>query len=267
MGSQSFFWASNLKFLRKRRKLSQDMLAAILGMTRAKLNAHENGHSKSPVIEDLLRCADYFRMSVDTLLRVDLSTFSELKIRDLEAGNDVFLSGSKVRVLATTVSSDNEENIEMVPIKAKAGYLGGFGDPEYLSTLPVFNLPNLPKDKKYRMFQTEGDSMLPIADGAFVIGSYLSEWRLTKETPCVVVTTSEGISFKMLSFLPEERAFLLRSLNPIFSPYQVDAQEVQEIWKFEYYMSDEFPQETLTLQQIGIGISEINRKLGMMQRD
>lgn len=266
MRSQSFFWAANLKFLRKRRKLSQDMLAENLGMSRAKLNSHENGHSKSPAIEDLLLCADYFRMSVDTLLRVDLSKLSELKIRDLEAGNDVFLSGSKVRILATTVSSSNEDNIELVPIKAKAGYLGGFGDPEYLSTLPVFHLPNLPKDKKYRMFQTEGDSMLPIADGAYVIGSYLSEWRLAKETPCVVVTASEGVSFKMLSFQAKERNFLLRSLNPAYTPYTVPAEEVREIWKFEYYMSDEFPQEPLTLQQVGIEISEINRKLGLMQK-
>lgn len=266
MGSQSFFWAGNLKFLRKRRKLSQDMLAENLGMTRAKLNSHENGHSKSPAIEDLLLCADYFRMSVDTLLRVDLSKLSELKIADLEAGNDVFLSGSKVRILATTVSSSNEDNIELVPIKAKAGYLGGFGDPEYLSTLSVFNLPNLSKDKKYRMFQTEGDSMLPIADGAYVIGSYLSEWRLAKETPCVVVTASEGVSFKMLSFQAEERNFLLRSLNPVYTPYQVPAEEVREIWKFEYYMSDEFPQEPLTLQQVGIEISEINRKLGLLEK-
>lgn len=111
------------------------------------------------------------------------------------------------------------------------------------------------------MFQTEGDSMLPMPEGAYVIGSYLSEWRITKETPCIILTGSEGISFKMVSFIPEKRSFLLRSLNPIYSPYEVGAEEVRELWKFEYYMSHEFPFETLTLQQISLGITEINRKL------
>ncbi|WPR73307.1 LexA family transcriptional regulator [Algoriphagus sp. NG3] len=261
MRSQKYFWATNLRFLRKRKKFSQDELAEKLGMTRAKLNAHENGHSKSPPIDDLLLCADFFRMSVDTLLRIDLSKLSELKIRDLEAGNDVFLSGSKVRILATTVTGNNEENIELVPIKAKAGYLGGYGDPEFISTLPVFQLPNLPKDKKYRMFQTEGDSMLPVPGGSYIIGSYLMDWKFNKETPCVVVTEHEGISFKMVSFLEEERSFILRSINPLYEPFRIRAEEVREIWKFEYSMIRELPTETLTLQQIGLGIAEINRKL------
>lgn len=261
MGDQKYFWASNLRFLRNRKKLSQDDLATKLGFTRAKLNAHENGHSKSPPIDDLVHCADYFRMSVDTLLRIDLSKLSELKIRDLEAGNDNFLLGSNVRVLATTLSNNNEENIEMVPIKAKAGYLGGYGDPEFISMLPAFHLPNLPKDKKYRMFQTEGDSMLPIPDGSYIIGSYLMDWKFKKETPCVVITANEGISFKMVTFLEDERSFLLRSINQLYEPYQVRAEEVRELWKFEYSMIKEFPTETLTLQQIGIGIAQINRKL------
>ncbi|MEB2778099.1 DNA-binding protein [Algoriphagus sp. D3-2-R+10] len=192
---------------------------------------------------------------------MDLSKLSELKIRDLEAGNDIFLGGSKMRVLATTVNSSNEDNIEMVPIKAKAGYLEGYGDPEFISTLPVFNLPTFPKDKKYRMFQTEGDSMLPIPDGAFVIGSFLMDWKLTKETACVVVTESEGISFKMVTFSEEEISFSLRSLNQLYSTYSVKAEEVRELWKFEATLSKELPTETLTLQQIGLGIAEINRKL------
>lgn len=261
MGIQTYFWAGNLKFLRKRKKFSQDELAEKLGMTRVKLNAHESGRTKSPPLDDLLLCADFFRMSVDTLLRIDLSKLSELKLRDLEAGNDIFLSGSKMRVLATTVNAANEDNIEMVPIKAKAGYLQGYGDPEFISTLPVFHLPIFPKDKKYRMFQTEGDSMLPVPDGAFIIGSFLTDWKLTKETPCVVVTEDEGISFKMVSFDPEGKIFSLRSLNPLYAAYEVKAEEVREIWKFEATLSKELPTETLTLQQIGLSIAEINKKM------
>ncbi|HLW19146.1 MAG TPA: LexA family transcriptional regulator [Cyclobacteriaceae bacterium] len=255
------FFADNLKFLRERLKMTQQQLAGKLSLTRSKLNALESGQTKSPSIDDLLKCSDLFKISIDTFLRVPLSELDEVKLHNLEAGNDAYLSGSRIRVLATTVSSDNEDNIEMVPLKAKAGYLAGYGDPAYLGALPSFRLPNLSSDKKHRMFQTEGDSMLPVPEGAYVIGSYLSEWRITKETPCIIVTGTEGISFKMVSFLPEKRSFLLRSLNPLYSPYEIGAEEIRELWKFEYYMTQEFPLEILTLQQIGLGISEINRKL------
>lgn len=255
------FFPGNLKFLRERRKLTQQALGEALSLTRSKVNALESGQTKAPSIEDLLKCSEYFKMSVDTILRVDLPKLGELKLRDLEAGNDVYLSGSRVRVLATTVNAENEDNIEMVPLKAKAGYLAGYGDPGYLGSLPVFHLPNLPDNRKYRMFQTEGDSMLPVPEGAYVIGSYLSDWRFGKETACIILTITEGISFKLVSFLPEEWAFQLRSLNPIYTPYKVGADEVREIWKFEYYMTNELPSEILTLQQLGRGIAEINKKL------
>ena len=255
------FFPTNLKFLRERRKLTQQELAREFTFTRSKVNALESGQTKAPAIQDLIKCSDFFKMSVDTILRVDLQKLGELQLRDLEAGNDVYLSGSHVRVLATTVNDHNEENIEMVPLKAKAGYLAGYGDPVYLGSLPVFRLPNLDTNKKYRMFQTEGDSMLPIPDGAYVIGSYLSDWRLGKETACIIVTATEGISFKSVNFLPGRRAFQLRSLNPVYTPYEVGAEEVREIWKFEYYMTDELPAEMLTLQQLSIGIAEINKKL------
>lgn len=121
------FFPSNLKFLRERRKLTQQGLAKEFSLTRSKVNALESGQTKAPTISDLIKCSDFFRMSVDTILRVDLQRLGELKLRDLEAGNDVYLSGSRMRVLATTVNAENKENIEMVPLKAKAGYLAGFG--------------------------------------------------------------------------------------------------------------------------------------------
>jgi len=51
---KTLFWATNLTFLRKRKKMSQDELAQDLAITRAKLNSHENGLSKNPPLEDLL---------------------------------------------------------------------------------------------------------------------------------------------------------------------------------------------------------------------
>src|SRR5690606_5142703 len=126
-----------------------------------------------PPVEDLLRFSAFYRLSIDTLLRVNLQKIGELKIRELEAGNDQFTTGTRLRVLATTVDSANNENIEFVPVKAKAGYLAGYNDPEFIATLPRFTMPQLPASRTYRMFPTSGKSMLPIPEGSLVIAEYV----------------------------------------------------------------------------------------------
>src|SRR5215217_3350860 len=114
------FWATNLKYLRNRRGMSQDELSAKLEITRVKLNSHENGMAKNPTAEDLVRFSAFFGFSIDNLLKVDLTKLSELQLKELEAGNDIYATGTKIRVLATTVDNDNNDNIELVPVKAKA---------------------------------------------------------------------------------------------------------------------------------------------------
>ena len=258
-----FFWASNIKFLRNRKRLSQDELAAKLNISRSKLNAHENGQTRNPPLEDLLNFSAYFKMSIDSLIKIDLSRISELKLRELEAGNDVYATGSKIRVLATTVDKDNREQIEFVPQKAKAGYLAGYHDPEYISKLPVFTMPHLPKDQKFRMFPTTGDSMLPIPENVLVIGNYVEDWMSIKDaTPCIVITRDEGIVFKLVtSKIRKNRTFLLQSLNTEYEAYEVDVADVLEVWKFVSYVSDTIPQSEMTLQDISRALKEINSRL------
>ena len=167
------YFNSNIRFLRNRKKLTQDQLSAALEIKRSTLNNYENGIS-GPSIPTLILLSDYFHIAIDTLLRVDLSKLRESQLYELEHGQDVFLKGSNIRILATTVDRQNCENIELVPEKAKAGYTNGFADPEYMSELPVFQLPFLSAERKYRTFQISGDSMLPIPDGAWVTGKFVS---------------------------------------------------------------------------------------------
>jgi len=257
MSIQNNFWAPNLKFLRARKKLNQDDLANQLGIKRSKLNAHENGRTKNPPVEDLIKFSGFFRMNIDTLLKVDLASLPELKVRELEAGNDIYVSGRNIRILATTVNPQNKENVELVPVKAKAGYLAGYADPEYIGSLPVFHLPHLDPQRKYRMFPTEGDSMLPVPEGSFVIAEFVQDWNSIKDrVPCIIVAT-DGISFKMVSHRTQEnRTFLLESLNPVHSSYMVDAHDVLEIWKFHSYFTDILP-EPSSLEQLTQSVHEI----------
>ncbi|HET6244537.1 MAG: LexA family transcriptional regulator [Bacteroidetes bacterium] len=263
MEKQTIFLASNLKLLRDRKKKTQGDVAASLKVTRAKINAFENGVNVNPKIEDLAKFTAYFKVSVDSLLWVNLKRLTELQLRNLEAGNDEYIMGTKIRVLATTVDSKNRENIEIVSLKAKAGYTQGYSNPEFIGSLQCFHLPVLSPNRKFRMFQIEGDSMLPIPDKSYVISEFVENWNTIKNgQACIVLTKDEGIVFKEVSNnLKQEGTLLMHSLNPLFKDYSIKASEINEVWKFVSYLSSQIPESGITLEHLGTMLLDIKAEI------
>jgi len=229
------FFAENIKFLRKRRKRSQADLSDQLEITRTTLAGYEK--SVQPPFKVLIKFAEYFNVSIDALLRYNLQELSEFQLSQIEDGFDIDVTGKKLRLLTLSVNQDGEENIEMVPLKAQAGYTNSYGDLEFMGSLPKFSLPFLPKDKSYRTFQIQGDSMLPIPEGAWVTASYIQNWEMIKDgTPCIIVTQDDGIVFKLVyNQLEKNQTLLLVSTNRNYTPYDLEIGKVIEIWKFETY--------------------------------
>lgn len=264
--STQFFLNNNLKFLRTRLKQSQQQVADTLGIKRTQWASYELGNTTPPV-EPLMRMAIFFKITMDTLLTVNLSQLGELRLRQLQSGDDVYISGGKMRVLATTVDNENKENIELVPIKARAGYTAGYNDPEFIKKLPVFQLPFLSQDRSYRAFQIEGDSMLPIKSGTYIIGEFVQDWDGVKDgEACIVLTENEGAVFKIIyNQIRKKQNLLLKSLNPLFAPYEVKIGEVKEIWKFKYYFTHEMPDELSTNELLLYKLTGIDEKLERMK--
>lgn len=263
MKQQNNFFSGNLKFLRERRKMSQEELSKKMNVTRAKLAALESGHTKAPQPEDYINLSNYFKISIDSLLKVELSKLGELKLRELEAGNDIYVKGGNLRVLAISVDRGNNEQTEYVPIKAKAGYAsGGYSDPEYIAELPKFSMPNIPKEGTFRIFTISGDSMLPIPDGSDVTGQFVEDWTILKpDTPAIVILQGQDLVFKLLTFR-EDGQVLLRSLNSEYPPYQVPADTILEIWKFHAYTSMELPEAVSDLDAVLREIRELKSTIG-----
>lgn len=243
---QKIFLGENIEFLRKRKKLTQEGLAQFLDFKREKVKAIEKGTTKNPPVEDLVKFSEFFKMSVDSLLKVNLSKLLELQLRELEAGNDVYMMGSKIRVLPITVDGENRQNCEYVPIKAKMGYASGYNDPDYISLLPKYNIPSLSRTGTYRTFQAEGDSMYPIPDKAEVTGAYVENWLSIKpDTPCIVIMKgANNFVFKLVTVNKKERNFLLKSTNPLYKSYVVEGDEVLEFWMFKKLHLDQLPDFT-----------------------
>ncbi|WP_372934733.1 XRE family transcriptional regulator [Mariniphaga sediminis] len=260
--TQKIFFAGNIKFLRERKKISQESLASRLGLTRAKIAAIEAGNTKSPQPEDYLNFSDFFKISIDTLLKVDLSKLGELKMRELESGNDVYIRGGNLRVLAISVDQSNNENVEYVPVKAKAGYMAGYNDPEFIAGLPKYSVPNLPTQGTFRIFPSTGDSMLPVPEGSDIIAQYVPDWTTMRpDTPCIVILKGQqDFVFKMVT-VNKNGTILLKSLNPEYKPYLVESGDVMEIWRFYAYTSREFPEARSEMATILEAIKKLEEKI------
>ncbi len=229
--------AANLKALRRARGLTQATFAEAVGLKRSLIGAYEEARAE-PRLSTLVIFARFFDVTVDQFVTVDL--------RNGKPAPAEATPGP--RVLAITVDrSDDKENIELVPLRAAAGYLNGYADPEFVAELPRFRLPLAAvRDGSYRAFEITGDSMLPLQSGTVVVGRYLTDPArdVRDGAPCVVVSGNEGIVFKRVYRGSKEHGqptLELRSDNPAFPPYQIAAADVRELWEARAYLSTAFP--------------------------
>ena len=252
-------FSENIKVLRKVKGLSQETLSGSVGVKRTTLSNYENGLT-SPSLEALGDMADAFHIDIDTLLRCDLSVKSDSEIEDLTSvGRDTH--GRNLRVIVTTVNDDNVENVEIVPVKARAGYASGYADPEYISALPHITLPFLSSQRKYRAFPITGDSMPPVSSGSYVVGEYVVDWHGIKDGEyAIVVTLDEGIVFKRVYLDFERGVVQLVSTSPMYEPYVISMEDVLEIWTFSCYISRE-------MATAGLGMEQVCEMLSRMQKD
>ena len=250
--------AKNIKHLRSLKKLSQERLADELQVTRSRIGSYEENRS-APTIEMLITLSDYFKIPVDILIKNDLTKSKESSF--IEIGNQ--------RVLfPIMVDSDNENLIEVVPVKASAGYLNGYDDPEYIEHLDKIKLPFLPTGK-HRAFPIKGDSMLPIKSGSYVVGKYIEDRNDIKTGKTyVLVTLNDGMVYKrVMNNLDLNNSLLLISDNKMYHDYSVPINEVLEIWEFTCSINtQEYDEQELKISSIMSMFNNLGVELKALQK-
>lgn len=255
----------NLKTLRRLRNLSQEEVSVMLGIPRSSYSGYENNVAE-PSAALLIKISEVFRVTLDLLLKEDLNSMSEKVLNELDKQNG-FLEGSNLRILAISTDEDNNNRIELVNEGAKAGYTTGYADPEFISVLPAFNLPFLSRQKKYRAFPVNGDSMPPVSNGSYVIGEFVENLRFLPDGfPYIVVTKSDGIVFKIVhNQLEKDQTLLLSSTNVLYKPYTLPVSEVIEMWKFVNYICSEINEFRPDENEIGKSIKELQKEVAELK--
>lgn len=257
---------NNLKALRKKLGKSQEEVAIEVGTNRSTYSGYENGVAQ-PSIDSLIKISSFFKVTIDELLQNDFASYSESDWNGFEGSWKQKAKGSKLRVLTTLVDKNNQELIELVPERARAGYTLGFEDSTYIEELPRVQLPFLSSDRKHRAFQISGDSMLPVQEGAIIVGEFVQNWmQIKSDTPCIVVTKNEGIVFKIIfNHIETDQSLLMISNNPLYQPYSVFVDEVLEVWKMKAIVSTDFP-SSIDLGNIQDGIRSLQNDMKLLMK-
>jgi transcriptional regulator with XRE-family HTH domain len=244
------FAGQNLKYLRKSRGMTQEEFAAKLQIKRSLLGAYEEERAE-PRLDVLEIVSDQFGISLDELLRRDLS----------ESGGS-YLDKRRQQKMGAGFNP-----IHFVPVKAAAGYLAGYADEEFIDELNTFTLPMLGSGQ-FRAFEIIGDSMLPTPSGSIIVGQKADCLEDVKSNAaCIVVSRSEGIVFKRLSRVGKDKSKVtLTSDNPAYQPYEVNAEEVLEVWQAQLVITKVAQQQRWDVGQLANLVNNLQEQVANLKK-
>jgi len=243
--------SKNMKYLRKLRGWTQEEFATKLGIKRSLVGAYEEERAE-PRIDVLEILCDIFKLTLDDLLRSDLS----------ESKGSNYLSKRRAMKL-----SGGRSEIPFVPMKAAAGYLAGYGDPEFIDELNTFTLPMM-SGGNYRAFEIVGDSMLPTPSGSVIVGEKVDDLEhLKNNAACIVISRTEGIVYKRVAKNTRTKNKLtLVSDNPVFQPYTISSEDVLEMWEAQVVISKTNTLQRWNVNQLANIVTDLQQQVSTLKK-
>ncbi|MCW3091881.1 MAG: helix-turn-helix domain protein [Ferruginibacter sp.] len=241
----------NLKYLRKLRGWTQEEFAVKLGIKRSLIGAYEEERA-DPRLEVLEIVGDIFKLSLDELL-----------LKDVSNTDNSFLAKRRQQKMMTA----DRNIIHFVPVKAAAGYLAGYADSEFIDELNTFTLPML-AGGNYRAFEIIGDSMMPTPSGSIIVGEKIDTTEDVKNDQAyIVVSRNEGIVYKRI--VKNNRAknkLTLVSDNPQYQSYQVNAEDVVELWQAQMVISKVSAQQRWDMNSLASMVSNLQSQVTTLKK-
>ncbi|QXU42062.1 S24/S26 family peptidase [Pedobacter sp. D749] len=144
------------------------------------------------------------------------------------------------------ISENNEDLVTLVAAKAAAGYLNGYGDPEYIGNLPTIKMPGI-RGGTHRAFEVKGHSMPTLPNSSIAVGRWTESIEDIRDRRIyIVVTKSEGIVIKrVLNRVHDTGKLILISDNQNKRDYPniiLDQSDVLELWYLRAGVLFDFPE-------------------------
>ena len=162
--------------------------------------------------------------------------------------------------------------VSFVPVKAAAGYLAGYADPEFIDELNTFTLPMLAPGE-YRAFEIVGDSMLPTPSGSVIVGERVASLKDVKSSNTyIVISNTDGVVYRRI-ITNDDRSvdtigekLTLLSDNPLYEPYQVNTTDIVEVWKAVYIIHKAGAQPMWNVDQLAGVVNTLQDQITSIQK-
>lgn len=242
--------AKRLKELREEQGLTQSAFGELLGIQKSTVDI-ERGRTKLPglLVKELMR---------------------QFKINPLwlygESVHKYIQTGENVSPKVVTVDGEGTENMVMVNVKAAAGYPQNIQDVSWYEQLPCFQIP-LPeyRNASYRIFQVEGDSMLPgIQPNEWLVGKAVEALDDISEGKLYILVLKDGVLVKRVYRKKNSPELILISDNSFYPPQPIPNNEVMELWQVVSKLNTELDiagSENDMLQDISNRISDLKAEI------
>ena len=222
------YLANNIKHLRTLKGFTQEQFSTILNVSRSRISSYEENRAIPP-IDFLVELSDYFNIPIDAIIKNDLSSATDTGFIEI---------GNKRILFPISVSSENEDLIDLVPVEASAGYLRGY-------------------------------SMLPVKSGSYIVARFVEDIRNLKSgRTYIVLTLNDGLVYKRVYDKTEEHNMLqLVSDNKKYDPYYVHIDEIIELWEFTCSINtQEYDENELKISSIASMLTQLGIELKELQK-
>ena len=206
--------ASNLKYLRKVAKVSQQDVASFAGIATSALSGYEN-EKFYPTADVLAKLCQFFQVDANDLLFKNLTGDSELNVESV--------------AMPSVIKGNNV----LVPANAQAQYLGEH-DNDFFKKLTFVSIPGVKGDA--RTFEVVENTMTPfLMPGEYVacVASSLAEI----ESGRVYVIVSDRIQIAHVQ-IEKDRILCTPGNRDEFEPYRIPNNEIREIWEAKAKVTD-----------------------------
>ena len=145
--------------------------------------------------------------------------------------------------------------------------MAGYADPDFIDELNTFTLPMLAPGN-YRAFEIVGDSMLPTPSGSVIVGEKVDDLEEVKSNQTyIVVSRSEGIVYKrVMKNNKLKNKLTLISDNTVYQPYNVNSEDVLEVWKAQMVISKANIQQRWDVNQLANLVTNLQDQVSVLKK-
>ncbi len=236
-------FARNFRFLRTERDISQTAMGDLLGLTRASVDAYEDGRAMPP-FRKLKKIADYFKLSIVAITEDDLSESPiEQEIKRVEKPEELLDTDVNYKfeeeLSELNIKTEDDTGIPLVQKKSFRAYISKPSE-RLLAQCPrvYFDLPQI---SGYRAFDSQSD--FPFEDSVLVCLPLKKISSAKNGERYLLISAKEGFQYRRVYNQAKLKGSLILSAEvPGIPISEIREGDIKEMWEVKAFMSMTLPE-------------------------